>query len=119
MNVTRHPKYKRLLLCSVILNSGSMTLFVHAFQPDFPPIHQLTARAIAHFSVAETLITQGRSATRILQCHSVIEFMHFACLLLNHASNAVTNFSHCSTATCHFVANGHASIASPPIQRRN
>src|SRR5882724_8037982 len=31
----------------------NLTFFVNAFQPDFPPVHQLTARAIPHFSVAE------------------------------------------------------------------
>src|SRR4051812_47952878 len=53
---------------------------------------------------------------RVLQCYRVIKFVHLACSLLNHASNTVANFGHCSTASGHFVANGHASISSPPIQ---
>src|SRR5579864_8016856 len=69
---------------------------VHAFQPNFPPVH--------------------RFAPRVLQGDGVIDFPHLAGPLLNHASDTVTNFSLCAATTCHFMANAYASIAFLLVQ---
>src|SRR5262249_43172820 len=93
---------------------GSRSSFrIDPLQPDFTPIHQLTARAIAELARAKTFFIERLAVLHDFQRDGGGQLPHDSGLLVDQAIDAIADLGLAATASHHFVADAQASIAYP------